>query len=386
LIAKSEAAILLKGAAYILKPKNKFDIVKGVEWLNPFFMQSKYVKGRLLFWQQLPTGERYPEDGGFWTADDFIYMRDFNPTDDLGEGISATQVALGDGKSLAAITQFVGNFFESDAVPVTMITVPSGTGEPQKNQIMDWFKERFSRKSRSKRVIAVNADVKVETLTQELKSFDIEKLDTHSIQAIAWAFDTPKTLLTSDSANFATAGSEYQNFLNLTIVPRCRFYERHLNTFLKQYGQRIKFAEEELPEMQEDEKDRSVSLKQLRDSGIPLLAALDILGYDISDDSMALIEEEVAKREAQPPPVVVQPGKTPQDNQPNQQDEMVKAELDKWMRKSLNAHKSHKSACVEFETDKIPAEMKSTISDSLRAAKTEEEIRASFKEVICHTT
>ena len=302
----SEASSLLRGAVWLLKLKNRFRYGKGLQWLNPFTIQFQLSGNELLFWQQLPTGERFPKSG-FWTADDFIYIREFNPLDDLGPGVSAAQVALNDSQTSYATSKFLSNFFSSDALPVTMVSLPSGTQSSERERVENWFKKKLKGlRGRSERVIGVSGEVKLEKLTAELKTFDFPSIDNHALEQVAHAFDIPKTMLSTSSANYATAQVERRIYTEDTIVPRCKIYEQYLNAFLADVGQRIEFCPEELPEMQEDETVRAGSLKTLVDAGIPLLAAIDMLGYDLSEDAETIIQEAEKKKEeaANKPPML----------------------------------------------------------------------------------
>lgn len=306
LIYKSEMALLLTGFSVAVKLMNSatfsgigLSFPKGPQWLNPFSIQWEIVGNDIRFWQETSTGQRFPKKG-FWIRDELIYLREFNPNDDLGPGISPTQVALGDGKILLSVTQFLGDFFSADALPITIAMLPSGATDAQKEQVQTWFQKKIrGLKHAIARVLAVSGDVKLEKLTSELKTFDFAQVDDHAIRDIAWAFEVPKTLLTADSANFATAESEYRSYIDNTLVPRTKYYESELNKYLAEFEQRIEFAPEEMPEMQEDENQRAQSLSLLVQSGLPLVAALDILGYDLSEEAQAALDEKLSK-----PPVV----------------------------------------------------------------------------------
>lgn len=292
LLWMSEAALLLDGWNFLLKLKNKYRYGKGLQWLNPFTMQSELTRDQtdLLFWQQV-NAKRYPAQG-FWERDDFIYMREFNPADDLGRGVSAARVALKAAEASYNTDTFLSNFFGSDAVPVTLVTAPNMQRD-QADKLENWFKKKlraFGKKDTEK-VIGVSGEVKVEKLTAELNTFDFPAIDAHVLEQVSHAFDIPKTLLSANSANYATAQVERRVYMEDTIIPRCKMFEEALNPFLAEVGQRIEFAPQELPEMQEDEKDRATSLGGLVNAGVPLRAALDILGYDLSEDAEKLIEQ-----------------------------------------------------------------------------------------------
>jgi HK97 family phage portal protein len=385
----SEAAILLKGASYVLKNKNVYGYQRGLQWLNPFTVTAQLRGEELNFKQILPNGQSYPKSGGYWTVDDFLYFKEFNPLDDLGAGISATQVALGDGQILAGSTKFLAEFFGNDALPVTMVVLPSGTKETERERVETWFKRKLGAlRGAVQRVLGVSADIKIEKLTSELKTFDFDKVDAHAVQGISDAFDIPQSLLRSTSgANKAISDNERRSFIEDTIIPRTKFYESIINPFLEEFGQRIEFVPEELTEMQEDETARAASLNQMVTAGVPVVAALDILGYDISDSSMRIIRKSERRKISQAERIANQPAVDPSnpddldEQDKNGQDEnnpTIKAELDKWFRKAMKKMKSGKSADVEFESDIIPEDKMELIEDALKTVKNEDELKAVF--------
>lgn len=374
-IWNTEAALLLKGAAYLLKLKNRFRYGKGVQWLNPFTVQSEYRDGELRFWQQLPGGERFPKTG-YWTVDDFVYFREFNPDDDLGAGVSAAEVALADASSSAAVSEFLANFFGSDAIPITMVVMPEGTSPEERQRVETWFKKKLRQLAgKAQRVLGIRGDVKLEKLTSNLRDYDFTSIDKHATDQIAHAFEIPRTILTAESANYATAQIERRIYLEDTIAPRCKMFEQVFNPFLAEVGQRLEFVPEELPEAQETESDRATNLKALVDSTVPLLAALDILGYDLSDEAEKLIKESEAEKEKRREEIANRPIVAEEEDEQNPE---MKMDLDKWLRKAVKSMKAGKSPVVEFESSYIPNEMKSEILIGLKSATTEDDVRKSF--------
>jgi len=391
----SEAAILLKGASFVLKNKNVYGYNKGLQWLNPFTMNKIYRSGEYLYYQLLPYGQRYPEDGSFWTVDDFLYFKDFNPFDDLAEGVSATQVAMDNATLSAGISKFLSDFFRNDALPVTMVVMPGGVQDAERDRVENWFKKRLrGLRNQVQRVIGVSGDVKIEKLTSELEKFSFDKVDSHIIECISDAFELPQSLLRSNAgANRSISDNDRRSYLEDTIIPRVKFYERILNPFLKEFGQRIEFAPMELGEMQENEVNRSNALKNITGAGIPVLAALDMLGYELSEDAQAIIDKDIADKleisKQVPIQVVNQPDESGYLQDPRRnintdgslqkpQTAVVKSELDKWLRKALSTMKAGKSLEFKFESDLIPKERMEMISLALKTVKTEDELKTIF--------
>jgi HK97 family phage portal protein len=387
----NEAALLLAGASYTVRLRNQYAREKGLQWLNPFTVKPELVNGKIIFTQTIEGQQK-----GKWGEDEIIYLREFSPLDDVGPGISATSVAAEDGRTLRAVSQFLGNFFESGAMPVTLLTIkglpaaaPQGAPAGERERIERFFKKMMTKVKNAFRVLAVGNDVDLKTITPLLNSFDIDKLDTHSIAGVAWAFDIPKSVLTSDSANYATATTEYEIYLRNTIIPRCNFFEAKFNKFLSDYDCRIEFAPEEMLENQENEWRRAQSLKSMTDAGLPILAALDILGYNLSDKAQAVLNEALAKPAPPPPaPVVVSPVQTNPANEVDQTTTDTNAvtvrmveDLSKWMRKSLKSLEGGKLPLVDFESEAIPDDMKMKVNTGLAKATTPHEIKEAFEEV-----
>lgn len=376
----NEAAFLLHGAGYTLKLKNRFRYGKGLQWLNPKFMCSEYREGRLLFYQQLPDGKKYPKDG-YWTLEDFLYFRAFNPFDDLRDGISATEVALGDAKTLGAVTDYLSSHFINDAVDITLLS-SKGMSKTSGDALKFWFKSVLKKLGRhsSERVIAVDGEVKIDRLTSSLKDSAIDIVDTHSMRGVADAFGMPTSLLRSDSgANRAISDNDRESFLNDTIIPRTKFYESILNPFLEEVGQRIEFAPQEMPELQVDETERAGSLAAMVNAGVDLLVAMRTLGYDLEEEDWKILEktQEEKKQQAEKIQQNIQLNQ-PDNPQEDQPEEPAKADLEKWKRKALNAMKAGKSAGVDFDSDKISSELRASILKKLSDVRTEEDIRLIF--------
>jgi HK97 family phage portal protein len=381
-----EASELLAGASFTLRLKNQWEFEKGLKVLNPFTVmdESSWIDERNIRLYQQINAKKYPEGGkGYWTTDEVIYWKSYSPLNDVAPGVSAAGVALGNSQLLHYLTRFLSNFFEKGAMPVTFAMLPAGSSDEQRNEVQSYFKKMMTGVKNAFKVLAVKGEIKVEKLTPELASFEVQKLDTHAIDNIAWAFNVPKTLLTSDSATRATAETEYSNFLSQTISSRCDTYQSRMNKFLDSFNMRCEFAIEELPEMQVNETVRAGSLKNLVDSGVPLKTAMYILGYTLSDERQREMDDELLKPPpALPTPTLRQPSAI--DPQPAQGQpasvQPMKSELEKWYRKSLKRLKDSKPAQVEFISDKIPSDLYGEIWKKLEVVKTEDELKSIFEE------
>lgn len=394
LIWRSEASILLKGFSPVLKLKNRYRYGKGLQWLNPFSIKITLTDGEYHIWQEVANGQRFPSKG-YWTLDDFVWLKSFNPIDDLGPGTAAADVAMRNSQASYSTDDFLSNFFTADAIPVTIITSKTG-GKGEVKRLEELLADKFNKMKRAAaRILGIQGeDVKIERLTANLKDFAFDNIDNHIEKQIAYAFDIPKSVLAADETGYSNGQRlSYKSFISDTIVPRCMFYEYHLNKYLQEYadGQYIKFAPEELPEMQEDEVQRADALTKYVNAGFDLMSAIDTLGIELSEETKTKLEaaqklkEERAANPPQPPvqqqPTQIQAQQPPTQSAEGkgyQEGDATKLALDKWFRKAISNYKSGRAPTVEFESNYIPNEMKSDILIGLKNAKTEEEIRELF--------
>src|SRR3970040_1474755 len=106
LIWRTEASMLLKGAGFWLKNRNRV-CLKGAQWLTPFTVRVEMPLGV----DPIPENIRFIQSVnarqyGPWSTDEVAYFKEFHPTDDIGTGSSATKVDLGNAKLMDYITLF----------------------------------------------------------------------------------------------------------------------------------------------------------------------------------------------------------------------------------------------------------------------------------------
>ena len=216
----------------------------------------------------------------------------------------------------------------------------------------------------------MKGEIKPTILTPTFKEMALPDVRTQALEAVAHAFDIPKTILQDDSANYATSQQSYRTYITQTIEPRTKFLANKLNELLAPQGLKVEFDIQELPEMQEDENQRATAFKAYVDAGVPKRIAAALLGLDIPKDFVTEWSKIDEKKESPPPVIVPQP--------PNGQAGGVRSELKKWEKKSLTRFREGKGAACEFVSDDISDELSQTIKASLQAASTEAEIKGAF--------
>ena len=278
LLYEMETSLMLNGAAYVLKqqPNTGGTRTVGLQWLNPFTVQVKYVGGVTTVEQHV-QGRRY----GPWPIERLLYMREFSITDDVGPGLAPARVALTAAGLRVNINDFASAFFQGGAQPMTLLTIDGNPAPTEVERTERFFKRTVTGLRNAFRVLALRHSVKVEAITPPLNSMAMPELAEHTLREIASAFGIPLTLLESNAANYATAYNETRNFYEQTISPRLMNYASAINAqLLKPLGLECEFMPEELSVFQEDEAARAGSLLTLVQAGVSLYSAMEMLGYD----------------------------------------------------------------------------------------------------------
>ena len=364
LLWRWEASCLLSGAAFGEIITNKTGYRKDVRYRNPFDMTVKYDKGIITFKQN--------SSGASWANDlnagkyEMVYISEYDPSQDILPGVGAGIASKIDAKLLYAISKFPEMYFEGGAMPVTLLGIDTNDRN-EIERVQNWFKRSATAIKNAFRVVGMRAgSITATTLTPPLKDLAFPELDTIAKKNIAMAFGIKQTLLDSEAANYATAQEDRLSFYEDTIKPRARMFEDALNTqLLARDGMRLEFKFEELDIFQEDEGDRAELLNKLVLAGIPIELALDLAGYTLTDEQMAMLnarQEQLDERE------------------PEQVDEQ-EAELRRWQRMAEKRIKEGKGL-REFETSIIEPSLHGAISGALESAKSVEDVRRVFDQVI----
>ena len=366
-IRKTELALLLRGGSFSVKLKNEFGMRLGLQWLNPFFVVV-WLDGQTYMFSYSVAGQTVPLQNRQWSQDDMVYWREFNPVNDIQPGVAPAQVALTDSQVSFNISQFLAQFFETGAMPATLVVVPEGTGDKEKAELEGWFARKISGLRNAWKAIALKGEVKIEKLTPELKTFEIKALDDHCMEAVCNAFDIPQSILRTGSSNRATAETEYTNYLQHTVIPRASWFEEQINDLLDEEapGFRVEFAPNDLPEMQGDEAKRSEAFKNYVDAGMPIDVAADITGLQLTDEMRSRLGA-IGPRN---PMEIIEPE--------------VKAELERYERKAIKSVAERKTAQVEFKSNLIPRATMDRLGFMLSDAKTAGDVKSVFKAVTSH--
>lgn len=281
LLYEMEASMCISGAGFALKlePATGGSRVVGLQVLAPDTVRVKMLNNHLSFEQQL-RGRIY----GPWDSKRMLYIREFSFTDEIGHGLAPARVALSASNLRISMQEFATGFFASGAQPLTLLTMSGNPPPMEVERTERFFKRKMTGIVNAWRVLALKTDVTVQPITPHINTMAMPELQETTTREIAAAFGIPLSLLTSDSANYATAQSDTRLYYENTIKPRLTLYEDAINRqLLDDLNLALHFTPEMLPVYQEDEAERSGSLLNLVNAGMPLADAMSTLGYVMQD-------------------------------------------------------------------------------------------------------
>jgi HK97 family phage portal protein len=365
LIWQWEASNLLAGAAYGEIVTNKSGFRKDIKYRNPFDMNVKYDRGVYQFKQNSSGAVWYnePEAGQY----QMLYIKEFDPTQDILPGVGAGKASTIDVKLLYSISKFPEMYFEGGAMPVTLLGIDSNDRN-EIERIQSWFRRSATAIKNAFRVLGVRSgSITPVTLTPPLKDLAFTELNVLAKDNIAMAFGIKQTLLDSEAANYATAQEDRLAFYEDTIKPRARIFEDALNEqLLARDGLRLEFRFGEMDIFQEDESERADLLNNLTTAGLPIEVSLQLAGYKLTEEQLSMLEEHQEQLDDRI------------DEQPF--DERT-AELRKWQKFAEKRVKEGKEL-REFETSIIEPSLQGAISGALENVKSVEDVKRVFDPVI----
>jgi HK97 family phage portal protein len=369
LIWKTQAGLLMYGQAGWLKLATK-TAVKNLQFINPSTLKIKVENGQKVFWQEIGN-ERF----GPWNDQQLMYFHEYNPLDDIGAGVPATQVCLTEAGLMRYLSRFAAYFFEQGAMPVTVLGIEGNVSPAETQRIEGFFKRIATRIDRAWGVLAMKGNITPAILTPKISDMVIPGLHEQALSDIASAFEIPKSMLL-DAANFATSKEDRLSFYQDSVEPAGGSIQEVVNDeLLNPIGLEMAFQFEELDIYQEDEADRAGSLSQLNNAGVPLDVAMEILGYDLTEEQWAAIREA-----AKPKPVPVALASTNGNSvQEQQSDEMVAKELKEWRKFAVNRLGK---VARKFETEFVPSSLAAAIEGALELADNEDKIKLIFSDAM----
>ena len=281
---------------------------------------------------------------------------------------------------LHAADWWTKNYFEKGAIRPTILAVKGMIPSDKKEDLQaGWARFIRSLGTRLSELTKIlNAEtMDVKQIGDGLGDLKDSPVYRQSIENIAMASGIPLSVLLSNSANYATAQTEYAMWFRDSITPWTGWMEEVMNDqIFTPRGLHFEFRPEQSEPSQEEEVGRANAYRQYVDSGMKPSIAAQIVGIDLPID--VEYEDLDEKPEPEPIPEPEQPVEVEEEDD----DEMtVKAwdELDTWRKKCIRYAKRGKAPTFDFKTEHIPSDLADTIRKRLEYAGTPDEVRGAFE-------
>jgi hypothetical protein len=209
------------------------------------------------------------------------------------------------------------------------------------------------------------------------------------ISDIALASGIPLSLLLANSANYATAATEYMSWFRDSVIPWARFMEDCMNDQLfSPMGLHFEFRPEVSDPGQEDEVSRASAYGEYVRSGMKASIAAQVVGIELPPGIEYEDLDEVEEPE--------EPESSTDTEVENGEEEEIEeegvlkfiptvdqfSEMELWRTMAFRHLKRGESLAFEFEAKTIPADVADTIRRRLEVATNQDEIKSSFEELI----
>ena len=370
LLRDIESDLCIYGAAYLLRNKPR-SATSNLQRLNPATMHVKTspTKGVTGF-------EQAAENGVIaYKPEDIIYIRDYNPGDDLGPGIAPLTVAMEAAGISYSANRWSSRFFAHGAIPAVILTTEQNIADNELERVGSAWKRLTQGVERAWRTIILRRGLKAQVVGQPVKDLALNELMESVRGQIANAFGVPETML-ADAANYATAKEHRLGFYQDTILPQSNIIEGAFNDqMFYELGLELCFNTGSIEALQKDEADKA--------GYIVLLLQADAITIDEAREQMGfdpLTPEQRAELEPEPQPI-------PQAPQEEDEPEPVKpstyvekrTDLDRWQSKALKRYdEGRPDKALEFDSDEIPATRHAAIVGALEACESVDDVKLVF--------
>lgn len=386
-----ESALIIWGYGYAFKKQNLWGVAKGLRYLLPSSI-SVDINSRT----GVPRFERtVGHEKKTYNDDEIMYFWKPDPYVEVGPPKSSPAVAASAAAGVALnADEFAEAFFARGAIKATILTTKGRVVEAERQKIKSWWQRLFRGVDKAWQTDVVNADaVEAIQVGEGLESLTNQDLTSEKREAIATAMGIPHSILFSNAANYATSDKDDFHFYDKTIVPECKFIESIVNDQLyAQMGYQLRFQPETLDVFQEDENQRSQSLERLvnvLDQGPIVQAAMNILGYEVDPETMALLEQLWAEKEerreqfAQLAALGASGGAQEQQQPPQQQPQPPQAqnELRTWRKWAIGQLERKGAISRTFETQHIEDALAGAIDGALESASSIDQVTGIFDSV-----
>lgn len=388
MFAQLEMSLAMDGRAYLFLETNRGGYVKNLKYLVASTITEVYDKetGELLHYERRIRGKviiiQPINIAAFYDTE---YTAEIGP----GKGSDAL-AALSAAGVLFNSDTFIADYFKRGAIKATILNADT-MNQQEADRLQNWWNDVVVGIKNAWSAVVLRAKTVTATVIGEgLESLENKSLTEERRQDISTAMGVPESRMWSSAANYATRVQDDKAYYEGTIIPECDTIQGVFNSQIftaehKLDGYKLHFDAEGLDVFQTDAAEQADALNQLKAAGIPLLMAMDLLGFELDDEQRAELEKKQAEGEAMAQQLIDNP---PAQEEPEDDDEQptppqatqgeMRSVLSAWKRKALHSFKRKEGAAVEFETTVLPDGLADYIRASLTTCADEASIKAVF--------
>lgn len=276
---------------------------------------------------------------------------------------------------LLAADWWTKNYFKNGAVRPTVISVKGMVINDKKEEMQKSWAQFVRGVARGFSDLAkiINGEaMDVKQIGDGLGDVKDSPVYKQAIENVTMAAGMPLSLLLANSANYATAQTEYAAWFRDSITPWAYWMQEGMNEqIFHPANMHFEFRPEQSEPSQEEEVQRASAFAAYVGTGIKPSIAAQIVGVDLP----AGIKYKNLDTEEKPEEVKPEP-------EPEEYTEKMPAkaweELDIWKRKAQRNHKRGQTVSFAFETKHIPADVANEIRGKLAQAQDAEAVKAAF--------
>lgn len=390
-------SLFMTNTAYGFMEGNR--AIKNLRYLVPTTITPVVDKreGLTGFKRQLGT------ESSFYSLEDnriFYMLRLDHTTEILPSRNTEFRALLNAAGVLYYADYYVQSFFQRGGIKPALLSV-AGVPTPKERERIEsvWDKVLHGwSKYMGKVISSETMDVKV--IGEGIDNLKDAALHDSKIQDIAMAAGMPLSLLLANSANYATAKTEYNTWFRDSVMPWAFWMQENMNDLLfKPLGLRFEFQPEMTEQGQEEERQRAqayvsyVSAKMMPSKaaqilGIDLPAGIEYEDLDADFMELSTISSPLAIK----PPDTMEPEE--QAEQESTIEDMEEAaekssvttltiqqlrELELWQDMAFRKLKQKKDLDFPFVCKTIPEEIACKIRDRLPDCRNERDIENTFQ-------
>jgi len=281
----------------------------------------------------------------------------------------------------------VQSFFQRGGIKPTMLMV-KGVPTPADREKIEGVWDKIVHGWTKYLGKVFNADaIDTKVIGEGIDNLTDSSLHDAKLADIAMAAGMPLSLLLSNSANYATAKTEYTVWFRDSVIPWAWFMQGQLNEQLfKPLGLRFEFRPEMSEKGQEEEKERAGAYRAYVSSGMKPSIAAQVVGIDLPD-GVEYEDLDESMLEAKPAGASDAPIEEiePEDDGVVVPEKSLTTltikqlrELELWQDLAFRKLKNGKSLDFPFVCKEVPEEIGTMIRERLPHCQNEREIEAAF--------